>query len=74
MSLGAALLPKRQGHSMRLAGFLLLLAGWGIVLAALALLSPAMVRTLFVLAGLGVEVLGIALVIRSYPLVVRKRG
>jgi hypothetical protein len=59
---------------MRLAGFLLLLAGWGIVLAAVALLAPALARTCFLFAGVGVEALGIALVIRSYPLVVGKRG
>ena len=52
----------------------MLLAGWGIVLAAVALLAPAVLRTCFLLAGVGVEVLGIALVIRSYPLAVGKRG
>jgi len=51
---------------MRLTGFLLLLAGWGIVLAALALLPPNAPRTAFVLAGVAVEALGLTFVIRSH--------
>lgn len=51
---------------MKVAGFLLLLAGWAIVLAALVLLASAPPRAAFVLAGLGVEVLGLVLVIRSH--------
>ena len=50
---------------MKIAGFLLLLAGWAIVLAALVLLA-APPRAAFVLAGLGVEILGLVLVIRSH--------
>jgi hypothetical protein len=53
---------------LKLLGFLLLLAGWGIVLAAVALLPPSVSRTIFVLAGLGVEMLGLALVVRSHPI------
>ena len=53
---------------MRLFGFLLLLAGWGIVLAALALLAADAPRIAFVLAGIGVEIVGLVLVIRSHPL------
>ena len=52
---------------MRLLGFMLLLAGWAIVVCALALLQPAP-RVAFVFAGVGVEVLGLVLVIRSHPL------
>jgi hypothetical protein len=55
---------------MKLAGFLLLAAGWVIVLAAVALLRPAAPQTCFVLAGVSVEVLGLILVVRSH-LVVR---
>jgi uncharacterized protein YqgC (DUF456 family) len=51
---------------MRLTGFLFLLAGWLIVLAAVALVVPALPRTAFVLAGLGVEVLGLIFVVRSH--------
>jgi hypothetical protein len=45
-----------------------LLAGWGIVLAALALLAADAPRIAFVLAGIGVEIVGLVLVIRSHPL------
>jgi len=51
---------------MRIAGFLMLLAGWGIVLSAAALLKTSAARIAFVLAGAGVEVLGLVLVIRSH--------
>jgi hypothetical protein len=51
---------------MRLTGFLFLLAGWLIVLAAVALLATALPRAVFVLAGLGVEVLGLIFVVRSH--------
>jgi len=51
---------------MKLAGFFLLVAGGGIVLAALALLTSSLPRTGFVLAGLAVEVLGLAIVARSH--------
>ncbi len=51
---------------MKLAGFLLLLAGWVIVLAAVVLLVPGLPRTGFVLAGIGVEVLGLIVVVRSH--------
>lgn len=54
--------------AMKLLGFLLLLAGWAIVLAAIILLPSATVRATFVLSGIAVEVLGFALVIRSHLL------
>jgi len=57
---------------MRLAGFLLLPAGWLIVLAAVMILQAPVPRTAFVLAGIGVETLGLILVVRSY-LIVRRR-
>jgi hypothetical protein len=59
---------------MKLAGFLLLLAGWIIVVAAVVLILPANARMIFVLAGLGVEIFGLILVIRSNPLAVREKG
>ncbi|MGA3292494.1 MAG: hypothetical protein ABSE45_00785 [Candidatus Acidiferrales bacterium] len=52
---------------MKILGFLLLLAGWGIVLAAVVLLMAEAPRAAFVLAGTGVEALGLALVIRAHP-------
>jgi uncharacterized membrane protein len=44
---------------------LLLLAGWVIVVSALALFARAGPRDLFVLAGLGVELLGLMLAFRG---------
>ena len=58
---------------MRIAGFLLLLAGWGIVLTAIALLRPASPIAGFVTAGTGVEVLGLVLVVRSHRLIRKER-
>ena len=55
---------------MKFTGFLLLLAGWVIVLTALAVLANAPARTGFVCAGLGVEGLGLGLVFRAH-LVIR---
>jgi hypothetical protein len=49
-----------------LAGFLLLLAGWALVLTAVALLAAPGPRIVFLLAGVGVEVLGLVLVARSH--------
>ncbi len=54
--------------SMKVAGFFLLLAGGGLVLAAVALLASSLPRIGFVLAGVGVEVIGIVLVARSHLL------
>lgn len=51
---------------MKAAGFLLLPAGWVLVLAAIALLPPAGPRGAFLLAGVGVEVLGLVLAARSH--------
>ena len=55
----------RASLIMKLVGFLLLLAGWFLVLAALEMLSAATPRALFVLAGFAIEVLGLALVFRA---------
>jgi hypothetical protein len=51
---------------MKVAGFLLLLAGWVLVLAATALLGAAGPRGAFLAAGMGVELLGFVLVARSH--------
>lgn len=51
---------------MKLYGVLLLLAGWGIVVSTLPLLSSLATRTAFVLAGVAVELLGLSLVVRSH--------
>ena len=50
---------------MRLPGFLLLLAGWLIVLAAVALLRST-AQGIFAVAGLGVQLLGLTFVVRSH--------
>lgn len=52
---------------MKLAGIFLLLAGWGIVLVAVVLLAAGLAQTCFALAGVGVEGLGLALLVRSHP-------
>ncbi len=51
---------------MRFVALLLLLAGWSIVLAALALLPSPAARTGFVLAGVGVELLGLVLLAHAH--------
>jgi hypothetical protein len=51
---------------MKLTGFLLQLAGWTIVVAAVALLPSSGARVAFVLAGLATELLGLSLAIRSH--------
>jgi hypothetical protein len=51
---------------MKFTGFLLLLAGWGLVLSALVLLRSVPAQTGFVLAGIAVEGLGLGLVARTH--------
>ena len=51
---------------MKLIGFLFLLTGWFLVLTALEMLSAATPRALFVLAGFGIEVLGLVLIFRAH--------
>jgi hypothetical protein len=51
---------------MKTAGFLLLLSGWLLVLAAIALLGAAGPRGAFLLAGIGVEALGLVLAARAH--------
>lgn len=58
---------------MKIAGLLLLLAGWFLVVAALVLLRAASPQALFMLAGLAVELLGLALLFRSHLIPHRRR-
>ena len=51
---------------MRLAGLLLLVAGWGIVLSALVMLASPPLRSGFVLAGIAIEALGLSLAARTH--------
>jgi type III secretory pathway component EscV len=50
---------------MKIAGFLLLLSGWGIVVAALALLRGSPLTT-FIFLGIAVEILGLVLIARAH--------
>jgi hypothetical protein len=59
---------------MKLAGFFMLVAGWFIVLASMPLLGSMKLLTVFVLAGLGVEVIGLALVVRSHLILEDETG
>jgi hypothetical protein len=52
--------------AMKLVGFLLLLAGWGLVLTAIGMLTSDIPRAAFVVAGVGVELLGLALLGSSH--------
>ena len=57
--------PKRS-DPLKPAGFLLLIMGWILVLSAVILLKQEAARAGFALAGIGVEVLGLILVVRSH--------
>ena len=59
---------------MKLAGFFLLLAGWGIVVASVAMLAAPGARAGFVLAGVAVEALGMGMVVRSHLTIGKERG
>lgn len=59
---------------MKAAGFLLLFAGWLIVAFAVALLPPTLVRTVFILSGVAVELLGLALAMQGNLTDTRERG
>jgi hypothetical protein len=51
---------------MKIAGFLLLLAGWLLVLAALEMLRAPVPLAVFIVAGFAIELLGLALVFRAH--------
>jgi hypothetical protein len=53
-------------NHMKTAGFFLLLAGWVLVLAAIALLPAAGTRAAFLFAGIAVEILGLVLFARAH--------
>jgi hypothetical protein len=59
---------------MKIAGFLLLLSGWVLILAAIALLPVGAIRTAFAAAGASVEGLGLVLAVRSHLPVRSDRG
>jgi hypothetical protein len=51
---------------MKIAAFLLLLAGWWLSLSTLALLVPGGPRSAFLLVSLGVELVGLGLAVRAH--------
>jgi hypothetical protein len=59
---------------MKAVGFLMLLAGWLLVLAAIVLFAAPPLRAAFVLAGLAVETLGLILVFRSHLMPREEKG
>lgn len=59
---------------MKIASFLLLLAGWFLVLAAIVLLPASGARVGFIFSGLAVEALGLALAVRSHATIRGARG
>lgn len=59
---------------MKFASLLLLIAGWAIVLAALVALQADAIRNGFVVAGVGVEALGLTLLVRAHMNAAGKRG
>jgi hypothetical protein len=59
---------------MKLIGLVLLIAGWLLVLSAIILLSSETPRNAFVLAGFGVQILGLVLAFRSHLAVKGERG
>jgi hypothetical protein len=58
---------------MQLTGFLLLVGGWIIALAAIALLPSGPSQISFVLVALGIEALGLTLVFRAHLTPSRER-
>ncbi len=59
---------------MKAVGFLMLLAGWFLVLAAIVLFASPSLRAAFVLAGIAVETLGSILVFRSHLIPREEKG
>ena len=62
---------------MKVAGFVMLLMGWILILAALVLFPASGVSglmTAFVLAGIAVEVLGLVLAFRSHQIPREEKG
>ena len=59
---------------MKIAGFMLLLAGWAIVLSALLLLPRLGQRTSFILAGIAIEAVGLGLLFRTHLIPRAERG
>jgi hypothetical protein len=52
---------------LKFMGFMLLVAGWIIAVAAVPVLRAETPRAAFALAGAAVEILGLVLIVRSQP-------
>jgi len=65
-SLEATALFGPEAFRMKAVGFLMLLAGWFLVLAAVVLFPSPSIRSAFVLVGIAVEGLGLFLAFRSH--------
>lgn len=61
-----ALSARAEVLRMKAVGFVMLLAGWFLVLAAVVLFPSASIRAAFVLVGIAVEGLGLFLAFRSH--------
>ena len=59
---------------MKVVGFLLLLAGWFLAVAAIVLFASPPLRAAFVLVGIAVEALGLILVFRSHLIPREEKG
>ena len=59
---------------MKVLGFLMLLAGWFLALAAIVLFAAPPLRAAFVLAGIAVEALGLILAFRSHLIPREEKG
>jgi hypothetical protein len=59
---------------MKVLGFLMLLAGWFLVLAAIVLFASPPLRVAFVLTGIAVEGLGLILAFRSHLIPREEKG
>lgn len=57
---------NRGKIAMKAVGFLLLLAGWLLALAAIVLFPSQPLRAVFVFAALGVEAVGLTLAFRAH--------
>jgi membrane-bound ClpP family serine protease len=58
--------PSKRPGPLKPAGFLLLIVGWILVLAAVQMLKTGSAQGAFVAAGIAVEILGFVLVVRSH--------
>jgi len=65
--------PVKIPPTLKLAGLLLLLSGWMIVVSAFILLQHLPARIGFVLAGMVVELLGLGVVVYSHGFVRRSK-